>query len=799
MSFSGKLTPLQLNVVGELSNDSGLIINSTATENQGQWTPNSYTQGTVTGSTVLDPLTRALPLLYTAAAASTISRTLYRAATTIGASRCSALGNSRPASFVPTYPGYGSWTGTTLNQDNYPPKNYPTAGTYSYIKQTYGSYAYVTGWPGRNSWQKTTDTYIAAVPDTDEADAYFQNGFIGTIARQAYYELWGGTFSRYNNIVNSFQQNSQWRTQTNQKIASFVNTKTFLSGNFSNINDLSTNDISGVNQAFNAFGTDLVNLGNSIDLTNIYRFGTPSVLLQTIQKSGALNDAIRLALGICGLTDSAEIISIMNNEIVPSPDQEKKIYQAFTLIKSEDIYNPQTGVAAGLNLKTQGLETLADLLNPVKMFPNSCNSLTMPEYAPNGANSKVYHFIYKNNGANINPSTLNAELNAYLSSYLVGILPSDIAVSCGAFGISMGQISNIFNVTLPRLAQAVLNLELTNRNLPLVNSGTGVPGNVSVANQILGNIALGSGNSGSYRQCDFYGAASGFPYNNYYDIIKRLLNQLPTAQLKAVYDQIYTASLTPSPSTLTSLITQANAIIDTIYTNNQGLCIQLNYYWSLLGTQLAIEQRAIPYSIPVTTTLDEQIDTNDFYNFAASLDNYAIDNGDGENAKTLEAISNVTTIGGQSLIASMREARNAARLNIVGAPPSNDVSNEIDICSASAKATLTDGKITAITVTSNGTGYTNSKPPKIYITPAGFGAKLTPLIAPDGSIARIDIVDQGANYTYAELTIEPPPQCQPGNIWTDIIPPTLVNPASNSPTVSQAIEDVTKCNCDCWT
>jgi len=41
------------------------------------------------------------------------------------------LGNSIPTTFKPSYPGYGSWTGATLNSDSYPPKNYPNSGQYS--------------------------------------------------------------------------------------------------------------------------------------------------------------------------------------------------------------------------------------------------------------------------------------------------------------------------------------------------------------------------------------------------------------------------------------------------------------------------------------------------------------------------------------------------------------------------------------------------------------------------------------------------------------------------------------------
>jgi hypothetical protein len=55
-----------------------------------------------------------------------------------------------------------------------------------------------------------------------------------------------------------------------------------------------------------------------------------------------------------------------------------------------------------LNCKTVGLESLVDLLNPLKLFPNSYESLTVPVYNTVGgpANSKIYYPIYVNGGLN---------------------------------------------------------------------------------------------------------------------------------------------------------------------------------------------------------------------------------------------------------------------------------------------------------------------------------------------------------------------------------------------------------------
>jgi hypothetical protein len=142
---------------------------------------------------------------------------------------------------------------------------------------------------------------------------------------------------------------------------------------------------------------------------------------------------------------------------------------------------------------------------------------------------------------------------------------------------------------------------------------------------------------------------------------------------------------------------------------------------------------------------------------------------------------------------------------------------EIDVCSASASATVVGGTITQVTVTSRASGYTAANPPTITVYPVGHGAILTPVLAADGSISSITVTAGGSGYPYASIEISPPPQCQPPNppqqtyadtAESQLVPPSLVSdgpqsltvsgPSSASPTVAEAITTVTVCNCDCW-
>lgn len=846
MSQTGNYTPLQLNALAEITQRRGFAINATAMALQGTWTPGGYTAGSLVSQTVLSRITQAIPNIYQMAVDGRILPETYRNLTNISFTTCGALANVRPNTFNPTYAGYGSWQGGQLVSRSYPPRGYPQSGEYSYINQTYGTYAYITGWPGKNSWQKPDDSYAAVVPPVSPSspigdyDDYVSDGFVSLVARQAYYEMWSGRFDQYNNIVNSFSLTEANRVLVNQQIASLVNSRSFLSGNFSNNNDLTTNDISGVNQSFRIWGEDLINSGKAIDLANIHRFGTPSVLLLTLQRYGAITPAVGMALQYAGL-NSQDLTNIFIPTYVPTPTQEKKIYSAFKLISGDDLYSLQNGVTLQLNCKIPTLTTLADLLDPKHLFPNSYAGLTIPQYRSDQLTSKSYYFIYQNGGVNPQIRPLCGQLLDDLSV----MIPTDIAIACSAFSVTMQQVKNIMQTDIQKFALTVVDLELTTRNLPLVNSTTGTPTNIESVDYLIDQSGGGSGNSGAFRQCDYFGSASGYPYSDWYTRAYNIIRQLPTTGLQQIYDNLYVASLTPPPppppippfppdpfepildAQIQSLIDQANIEIQNIFDSNTGQCHQLNYLWNQIGNQLTIEQRAIPLAIPLADTVTDIIDAADFQNFVRSLPQYGLDNGPGENAQTLERISDLTNLGGQSIVAAMRESRNADRLGWAGVPPDNDVSSDLDLCSASATATTdSEGRIQFITMTNRSGGYSVANPPRVSVFPYGYGGELVPVIEEDGSISTLAIISSGTGYPYVTIKIESPMECQvptrtgnttpPPGLTQPTFPgpgpftkfsenpylpgpiPPLPPPATASPTIEETIADVTQCNCDCW-
>lgn len=844
MSINGRFTGLELNLYSSLLQNQGLTINPEAAAYHGTWDAGTYTAGSIVNTTVIKKLTDSLPLLLANYTTYTLSITTWRNLLTIGAGVCPALGNSRPSTFEPTYAGFGSWQYSSLDpygnvqgpgplsktDDDYPPRNYGAEKTYSYIFQERGDYAWITGWPGRNSWQKTTDDFAAAYPpgitDTGliDYDVYFSNGFLSTVAQQAYYEFWYNYATRrpnqYAEFLNCIQNYYEFAGTQNREIASFTNNQTYLLGNFSNINDVTTSDISGVNLAFRDFGNDLIRLGKSIDLQNIHVFGLPSKLLINLNKNNALTDAVKFGLVYNDLS-TTELIEILTTDYLPTPAQEKKIYDAFLLVQGQDLHE----VKIILNCATEGLTSLADLLNPQRMFPISYPSLTIPTYTTEASSSKLYKLIYL--GTEVNPGVQN------WGEYLVGILPDNLAQACGAFMMTMNQIKNIRSMDFEKFAQVVSNLEVTDKNLPLIKNIQITPGNRTLSESALNKIAFGSGNSGSYNYCDFLGAMSGVPYTGWYQQIQNILKQIATPTLTTIYNNIYNiaAGIVIPPGGydvgLQTLINSANAEIAAIAANNSQLVSELNYYWGKVGQQLAIEQRAIAMAIKSTSYIYENTGKGTIEGFVRALPNYSFNTGNFEIATILEKISDITNTGGQSLIAAMRENRNSERIIRAGGEVDSSVPDEIDLAGASARATVVNGQISSVTVTHNGTNYNTVLDttrdetgeirisrceccePNVQIYPqggvfggSGSGAQLQVEIDETGAVSNVIVTDPGSGYDSSNpplvyIEVPPPPirlgeAIEPGSFagspytGEDPVSDNLIAPPGASYTVPEA-------------
>lgn len=611
MSLSGKLTPLAVNTLGSLLSNTGLTINATATSFMGASTSvSTYTSGTLVNNTAWTDLIGsasskgAYRLGYEKYAATAITESTYRNLLSIGSASIPALGCTPSSSY------------------NYLPSTDSTSG-----------------------WQEK-----------------WGYGFIRLIADQAYQDFYLNNGS-YGDFLASFIQFHSYKEQANKTIASLSNSLTFLDGVYSNMNDLASADITGVNISTVYWGQDLIKVGRAIDLSKIDTFGNPADLLLSIQANNALTPAVSLALLSSGLTTS-ELGEILGKIAPASVEQQRKIYAAFTLIVNNDLKD----VLIPLNCTTDGLTMLADLLNPAKLFPNSYVSLTVPKYnaiqVP--TNSKTYFLIYSGTGIN----TSLAEYNERLA----GIIPDDLAIACGALSIAMMQIKRIKTMNIEKFAQVVANLE-TMTGLDV--NGTSAPTDNTLANAGISLMAKGSGSSGTYVMADFLGTMSGVNYD--YAKLQELILILQTPALVTAIGNIKTLLAGAGPYTsLQSLIDAANTEIANIAASNKPQIAELNTLWNTICNNLKIEQAARALVLPATLT-DLTGSIVDIQSFVSSMNAYASETKLYEAAQVIEAISDLTNVSGQSIVGNMREIRNAKRIGLVGGELDNDIPDEMPV------------------------------------------------------------------------------------------------------------------------
>jgi hypothetical protein len=228
------------------------------------------------------------------------------------------------------------------------------------------------------------------------------SGFIGTIAVTSDTYLGSGDNSKFVQIFTAAQG---YVSQTNSFINSSLNGSTYLGNTFTSMNSLMTGNLTDVNLALSSFGLELAALGQAIDLSNLNNLGAPSALLQQIFKVAGITPSLRTQLIQAGLTET-QINNISSPGYETTNTVEKLIYKAMTKVTNNNSTD-LSQILLVLGVTTKGLTSLADLLNPVKIFPKTFQSLTVKT----GVGLRAIYIDAK--------GTVNTNLLKYLPSYVI--------------------------------------------------------------------------------------------------------------------------------------------------------------------------------------------------------------------------------------------------------------------------------------------------------------------------------------------------------------------------------------------
>ena len=293
--------------------------------------------------------------------------------------------------------------------------------------------------PSNVSWTVGNAGYATSV--TTAASTYLGGGDFGKFAQA--FGAAQGYISLTNGIINS---------------AVNVNSDDFLGPTYSGMNNLISGDIGKVNLAFPAFGSDLANIGGAVKFARVDQIGTPASLLQNLAEAGNMingsTPCVTTALQAQGLSDQ-NIADLVNNNVQSlfNPNGltanqfdvlQKAAYPALVNVRGDCL----TEVLSILDCTTPNIATMADLLNPVKLYPTSYSSLTLP--TPDGS-VLIYNTDGSVNSA-IEPILNSGTVSPKGCDDLAKIVPSAQAQANRALQIAYQQVKGIRGTTTQQLA-----------------------------------------------------------------------------------------------------------------------------------------------------------------------------------------------------------------------------------------------------------------------------------------------------------------------------------------------------------
>lgn len=222
------------------------------------------------------------------------------------------------------------------------------------------------------------------------------------VLAQASLDICNNNVSKLAQAVNQAQGYAE---QTSIFINSAVNSKTYLGNTFTSINNMITGSVGTINLVTTAFGSDLQNLGQLINLRNLDNFGSPLALVQQLFSVAGAVPILTVAFINAGITEDI-VLNLTNPTVSVTDNTQRAMYLAMTQLTGSEL----SQLLQVLGVTTVGIKTVADLLNPFKLFPNSFQTLTTPT-----ANGPVVVYVD-------NIGSINTQLTQLLPPYVVSSL-----------------------------------------------------------------------------------------------------------------------------------------------------------------------------------------------------------------------------------------------------------------------------------------------------------------------------------------------------------------------------------------
>ena len=280
------------------------------------------------------------------------------------------------------------------------------------------------------------------------------------------------------------------------------------------------------------------------------------------------------------------------------------------------------------------------------------------------------------------------------------MIPADVALANKALAASMEGITGVKTIMLPNLAQATANIQ-TNFGLPLINAQTTAVSSTS-ANIILNTIGTGTGQNGTVTIMDGLGTAAGWVHTGALANTLAILSTMNTSYLQLGYQNMLntvngtyvihvegppptppdpptylgyqvvipsgpgagtypaspatTAAIAINDAFTNGLIPAVQSVISGFSGSNPTQYAALNYNWNNMVSQLLLE-KSIQNKANLNFANLVPGSTESIYGFVFSLPGYGQDTSVGGAAQFIQSVANTTTLGGQAIVATMRQGQ----------------------------------------------------------------------------------------------------------------------------------------------
>jgi len=516
---------------------------------------------------------------------------------------------------------------------------------------------------------------------------------IVTLTAEAY--MGNGDLSKF---AQTFIQANSYCSSINEFINSAVNSNSYLGPTFTGMDNLITAGLTEINRATAAMGDDLYNAGYYIDLGNLDNYGTPLALIQQISRRAGTISPLITALSNAGVPDNI-ILNLNDSAVVITDSVQKLMYNALLSVTGDELAN----ILRILDVWTPNINTLADLLNPAVMLPNSYPSLTTPtadgpraiyitpppeppvdydnltaeqsqlildkEAAARAIDRPLACEIRQSenpvtagstaspitgdtlgNTGSGNQYTPNSALEAAVAGDQAGIsyerlsamTTPGLALVNKALSCSLDQVTNVSRMTLPQLSAAFLAAE-TNKGLPAILEQT-QPLPTADVNYYANSIATGSGVNGTILITDVIGTAAGTDvtanFGNCITIINTLYSAGSLNNLITIYDGILANTLASDNGNVELLISEAANVIGNIVLANPTETASLNTNFTAISTKITKETGFQVYaSIDIGNVIGNS--QTAIMSFVNLLPSYGLDTKVGGTAQYLENVANI--------------------------------------------------------------------------------------------------------------------------------------------------------------